>query len=353
MLHELTIENFALLAHVHIRFGAGLNVLTGETGAGKSIIIDAISRVLGSRGGADDVRSGTTHAHVEAVFSLAKPPAALQALLAERGLLDADDDGPAPDTGPLELILTRDIRPNGRSIGRVNGRAVPLHTVAGLGRFLLDIHGQTEHLSLLQPATQLQLLDRFGGLEALGAEIRDTAAALGDARRQWRAMQQDERELARRVDLLRYQVDEIASADVQPGEDEALQQERHLLLNAEQLASATASAYAQLTGSEGEAGALDQLGDAARQLNALTAIDPALAETETLLTEATALVEEVGRSLRAYAEAVEGRSGATGRGGRAAGPDPVVAAQVRRHHRGGPGLRRSGSGRTGGPDAAR
>ena len=93
-------------------------------------------------------------------------------------------------------------------------------------------------------------------------------------------MQQDERELARRVDLLRYQVDEIASADVQPGEDEALQQERHLLLNAEQLASATASAYAQLTGAEGEAGALDQLGDAGRQLNALTAIDPALAETE-------------------------------------------------------------------------
>ena len=193
MLHELTIENFALLAHVHIRFGAGLNVLTGETGAGKSIIIDAISRVLGSRGGADDVRSGATHAHIEAVFSLAEPPAALHALLAERGLLDADDDGQTPDTGPLDLILTRDIRPNGRSVGRVNGRAVPLHTVAALGRFLLDIHGQTEHLSLLQPATQLQLLDRFGGLEALGAEVRDTAAALGDARRQW------QRDAARRA----------------------------------------------------------------------------------------------------------------------------------------------------------
>ena len=255
MLHELTIENFALLAHVHIRFGAGLNVLTGETGAGKSIIIDAISRVLGSRGGADDVRTGAKHAHVEAVFSLAEPPAALHALLAERGLIDADDDERAPDTGPLDLILTRDIRPSGRSVGRVNGRAVPLHTVAALGRFLLDIHGQTEHLSLLQPATQLQLLDRFGGLEALGAEVRDTAAALGNARRQWRALQQNERELARRVDLLRYQVDEIVSANVQPGEDEALQQERHLLLNAEQLASATASAYAQLNGAEGETGA--------------------------------------------------------------------------------------------------
>ena len=187
----------------------------------------------------------------------------------------------------------------------MNGRAVPLHTVAALGRFLLDIHGQTEHLSLLQPATQLQLLDRFAGLEALGAEVRTTAAALGNAQRQWHAMQQNERELARRVDLLRYQVDEIVSADVQPGEDEALQQERHLLLNAEQLASATASAYAQLNGTEGEAGAIDQLGDTARQLNALTAIDPTLAETEEMLTEATALVEEVGRSLRAYAEAVE------------------------------------------------
>ena len=93
MLHELTIENFALLAHVHIRFGAGLNVLTGETGAGKSIIIDAISRVLGSRGGADDVRTGATHAHIEAVFSLTEPPAALHTLLAERGLLDTDNDG--------------------------------------------------------------------------------------------------------------------------------------------------------------------------------------------------------------------------------------------------------------------
>ncbi len=304
MLHELTIENFALLAHVHIRFGAGLNVLTGETGAGKSIIIDAISRVLGSRGGADDVRTGAKHAHIEAVFSLAAPPAALHTLLAERGLLDTDDDE-APDTGPLDLILTRDIRPSGRSVGRVNGRAVPLHTVAALGRFLLDIHGQTEHLSLLQPATQLQLLDRFAGLEALGEAVRDTAAALGTAQRQWRAMQQNERELARRADLLRYQVDEIADANVQPGEDAALQRERHLLLNAEQLASATASAYAQLNGTEGAAGAVDQLGDAARQLNALTDIDPTLAETEALLTEATALVEEVGRSLRAYAEAVE------------------------------------------------
>ena len=305
MLHELTIENFALLAHVHIRFGAGLNVLTGETGAGKSIIIDAISRVLGSRGGADDVRTGATHAHIEAVFSLAEPPAALHTLLAERGLLATDDGEQATDSGPLDLILTRDIRPNGRSVGRVNGRAVPLHTLAALGRFLLDIHGQTEHLSLLQPATQLQLLDRFGGLAALATEVRTTAAALGNARRQWRALQQDERELARRVDLLRYQIDEITNADVQPGEDGALQQERHLLLNAEQLASATASAYAQLTGSAGAAGALDQLGDAARQLNALTAIDPSLAETAALLTEATALVEEVGRSLRAYAEAVE------------------------------------------------
>ncbi len=304
MLHELTIENFALLARVHIRFGAGLNVLTGETGAGKSIIIDAISRVLGSRGGADDVRTGAKHAHIEAVFSLAAPPAALHTLLAERGLLDTDDDE-APDTGPLDLILTRDIRPSGRSVGRVNGRAVPLHTVAALGRFLLDIHGQTEHLSLLQPATQLQLLDRFAGLEALGEAVRDTAAALGTAQRQWRAMQQNERELARRADLLRYQVDEIADANVQPGEDAALQRERHLLLNAEQLASATASAYAQLNGTEGAAGAVDQLGDAARQLNALTDIDPTLAETEALLTEATALVEEVGRSLRAYAEAVE------------------------------------------------
>ena len=302
MLHELTIENFALLARVHIRFGAGLNVLTGETGAGKSIIIDAISRVLGSRGGADDVRTGAKHAHIEAVFSLAAPPAALHTLLAERGLLDTDDDE-APDTGPLDLILTRDIRPSGRSVGRVNGRAVPLHTVAALGRFLLDIHGQTEHLSLLQPATQLQLLDRFAGLEALGEAVRDTAAALGTAQRQWRAMQQNERELARRADLLRYQVDEIADANVQPGEDAALQRERHLLLNAEQLASATASAYAQLNGTEGAAGAVDQLGDAARQLNALTDIDPTLAETEALLTEATALVEEVGRSLRAYAEA--------------------------------------------------
>ncbi len=304
MLHELTIENFALLARVHIRFGAGLNVLTGETGAGKSIIIDAISRVLGSRGGADDVRTGAKHAHIEAVFSLAAPPAALHTLLAERGLLDTDDDE-APDTGPLDLILTRDIRPSGRSVGRVNGRAVPLHTVAALGRFLLDIHGQTEHLSLLQPATQLQLLDRFAGLEALGEAVRDTAAALGTAQRQWRAMQQNERELARRADLLRYQVDEIADANVQPGEDAALQRERHLLLNAEQLASATASAYAQLNGTEGAAGAVDQLGDAARQLNALTDIDPTLAETEALLTEATALVEEVGRSLRAYAEAAE------------------------------------------------
>lgn len=302
MLHELTITNFVVLAHVHIEFGAGLNVLTGETGAGKSIIVDAISRVLGSRGGADDVRAGTAKAHIEAVFTIAEPAETLSSLLSERGLIDGDG---GRDTESLEIVLSRDIRANGRSVGRVNGHAISLQVLTIIGGFLLDIHGQNEHLSLLEPGTQLLLLDSFGRLDQLRRDVENMADQLGIVRGELQTTKQDERDVARRIDLLRYQLNEIAQANVQPGEDEDLRQQRRLLLNAEVIASKTGSAFARLAGADDAPGAEDQLGEAYQHLDSLVAIDPSLSETQEMLADATALVGEVVRSLRAYVEFAE------------------------------------------------
>src|SRR5919109_1200415 len=265
MLQELTIRNFALLEEVRLAFGEGLNVLTGETGAGKSIIIDAIGTVLGGRASTDVIRTGTERALVEAIFVL--PPAdpaaaALRALLEEAGL----DGGADGDDGTL--ILARELSRTGRSVARVNGRAVPVSTLAQVGEHLVDIHGQHEHLSLLRPAAQRDLLDRFGGLlpqrEAVAALVRELRAV----RTELRALQQDEREAARRLDLLSFQVEEIRAARLTPGEEEALKQERLLLANSARLAELAAAIHAALVGGAAgdEPAALDLLGRAARDL---------------------------------------------------------------------------------------
>src|SRR5262245_58691308 len=177
MLNELTIRNFALLEAVQIPFGEGLNVLTGETGAGKSIIIDALGAVLGGRVSTEAIRTGTDRALVEAIFHL--PPGGgevARALLESLGLEGSlDGDGArgagSADGGDGQLILARELARNARSVARVNGRAVPVATLAQLGAVLVDIHGQHEHLSLLRPEAQRDLLDRFGGLMARRQEV--------------------------------------------------------------------------------------------------------------------------------------------------------------------------------------
>ncbi|NDE08898.1 MAG: hypothetical protein EBZ89_16170, partial [Chloroflexi bacterium] len=245
MLQELTIRNFALLEYAQLRFGPGLTVLTGETGAGKSIIIDAIGCVLGGRASSDVVRAGTERAIVEAIFDLdAETSTAVRAILEDLGLADVlgevsdTSDGAATGQGQrdgvdsilnvhtTDLILHREIGRNGRSIARLNGRTIPAGTLAQVGAALIDIHGQHDHLSLLRAEAQRDLLDRYGGLLDQRASVTRQVRDLTNLRATRRALQQDEREVARRLDMLGYQVDEIARAELRSGEDEALSRER-------------------------------------------------------------------------------------------------------------------------------
>jgi len=298
MLYELSIQHFALLEQVHLRLSPGFTVLTGETGAGKSILVDAIAMLLGGRASAEDVRHGADQARIEGVFVLPGEGAGrrLQTVLEAQGLW----------TGEPLLVLAREIRRDGRSLARVNGRAVPVGTLAEIGRWLVDLHSQHEHLSLLRPEQQRDLLDRFGGLvgqrERLAAEVR----RLRQAEDALRALQQDERELARRADLLRYQINEIEAARLTPGEEEGLLQERMRLLNAERLAALAGTLYELCSGGQAEQrSALELLGLAARALDQVARIDPGVKEQAAALAQATALVEELGAFFRAYRDRIE------------------------------------------------
>ena len=197
MLLELSIRDFAIIDRLRLAFGPGFNALTGETGAGKSIIIDALGAILGERTGAEFVRAGAPSARVEGVFDLGAHGVEMRALLAEFGLLD-DPDG-AGEGADEPLILSREIAAGGRSVARVNGRTVTAATLARIGERLVDIHGQSDHLSLLRPAGHVDLLDRYAGIlpdrEALSAVV----AELRGVRERLASLDRDERELARCV----------------------------------------------------------------------------------------------------------------------------------------------------------
>jgi len=297
LLSELTITNFAIIDRLTVMLAPSLNVLTGETGAGKSIIIDAVSTLLGGRADAELVRAGSEGARVEGVFVL--PPelrAELTPLLQEHGL---ESDG---DT----LILTREINRNGRHASRVNGRAVTLGLFSQLGERLVDIHGQGEHLSLLRVREHQSFLDRFGGLQAQRAAVAEQVRALRQVRQELADLQRDERELARRLDLLQYQVSEIRDAALVPGEEEELLAERKLLLNAERLSKLSHAAYQRLGGgSEERQSVLDLLDSALRDLNELEKLDPRVAAQRKVVEEATYQLDDLARSLRSYRDGIE------------------------------------------------
>ncbi len=299
MLTELTIQDFAIIDTLTLTFVPGFNVLTGETGAGKSIIMDAVSLILGDRADTTVIRSEAEAAHIEGVFAIGDTPtgAYLEDILAREGL-----EGDAPGM----LVLAREVRDSGRSICRVNGRMTTLTVLKEIGEGLVDIHGQSEHLSLLRPATHVDLLDRYGVLE----EQREAVAALveqvDDVRRELHELLADEEALKRRAELLAYQIEEIGTARLQPGEDETLRDETRRLANAEQLALHTAEAYDALFESEGrQLSANDLLSIASEALAKLAQIDPALKELADQAAELCVSAEELARSVRTYQKTIE------------------------------------------------
>src|SRR5512136_1414412 len=298
MLTELTISDLAIIDELHLQLAPGFNVLTGETGAGKSIIIDAVSLLLGGRAEAEIVRAGAERAQVEGLFHISPAVrATLDPLISENGL-DTDE----PDT----LTLSREVRKGGRSVCRVNGRSVSLSLLRDIGQVLVDIHGQSEHLSLLRVKEHINLLDRYADLWDKRVEFGQVVAQLRQVRRELESLLKDEREMARRADLLQFQIEEIGSAKLKPGEDATLEQERTRLANAEQLAALADEAYQALYEGAGETpAALDALAQVTKALTGLVRIDPALNEHLQTAQSAAAQLDDLARTVRAYRERIE------------------------------------------------
>lgn len=291
MLTELSIRNVAIIDHLQLSFGPGLNLLTGETGAGKSIIIDALTLVCGGRASADLIRTGEEEATVEALFDLSGLPG-LQAQLQEAGLEAGD-----------ELLIKRTINRSGRNRVYLNGSLATLGQLADIGRQLVTIHGQHESQGLLRPEYHLVLLDAFAGT----SELRQRVAA---AFEQWKQIterlahfDEQERDTARRIDLLAYQVEEIAAAELKSGEEEELEERQRLLANAERLACTTGSAYEALYG--GDQALLGELKRVTAAMREAAAVDAALAPLHSLLDEGYLLLEDAALQLRDYAARIE------------------------------------------------
>jgi DNA repair protein RecN (Recombination protein N) len=298
LLSELTISNFAIIDELSLRLTPGFNVLTGETGAGKSIIIDAVSLLLGGRADTTLVRTGAEVAQVEGIFRLQDwLQAQIKPILEREGL-----EGDAADT----LILGREIRASGRNYCRVNGRTVNLSLLEEISQPLVDMHGQSEHLSLLRVRAHQRFLDRYGDLDERRDILAQEVRRLRDARKELVHLLRDEQELARRVDQLTYQVEEIDAARLEPGEEEELNAERTRLSNAEQLSQLAGEIYAALyEGNEEQLPAVDLLGQVVRALNQLRKIDPSLGEQEQLAESLAIQVNDLARTLRDYQENIE------------------------------------------------
>jgi DNA repair protein RecN (Recombination protein N) len=296
MLTELHIRDFAIIEDLRLPLGPGFLVFTGETGAGKSIMIDAVEMVLGGRADSTLVRAGADLSNVEATFSLDdRTRQEVGAILAREGL---EDDG-------AYMTVGREIRSEGRSICRVNGRTVNLGLLKELGEWLVDVHGQSEHLSLLRVKEHVGLLDRFARDDELRTAYGQAYRDLQEVRRDLARLREQESEVARRTDMLTYQIREIEAASLHPGEDTGLQEERTRLANAEQLAGAAEKALAALDESAEERAAVDLLGEAAEALSSLARIDATMAQAAA---GGQSLVEEAGdlaRRLRIYRESIE------------------------------------------------
>lgn len=298
MLRELHIKDFAIIDDLHLILEPGFNVLTGETGAGKSILIDAVALLLGGRGDTTVVRAGADLARVEGLFMLTPSEQNdLATLLKDEAL-----EGDTPDA----LWLSREVRNNGRTVARVNGRAVSVSLLRDVAENLVDIHGQSEHLSLLRVREHLNLLDRFAGLEPQRAQVAKVVQQIQAVRRDLRALRQSERDRMQRIDLLRFQVDEISAAKLTPGEQETLESELVRLSNAEQLTARAANLLAVLEEGHGQSSAiLDLIGRAQRDITALARIDATLAPQVQTLEEVGYQVEDLARTLRDYLGDVE------------------------------------------------
>ncbi len=297
MLTELHIQNFAIIDKLDLRFDSGLIILTGETGAGKSIILDAVVMLIGGKADTTFVRTDSDAAFVEAVFQLTGPEKeAVHFILNREELMD----------DPNYVVLMREVRKEGRSVARINGRTVNVGLLKELGALLIDIHGQAEHLSLLDPRAHLGLLDRYAEVGQPLGDYRQTYQTLINLRRELTDLRKAQSDSERRIEMLTYQAEEIESAGLKAGEDEELRKERDRLANAESLAQNAQEALAVLDeGSPETPAATDLIGQAAQALAALAKIDAGQSELANQAELMLDTISDVIHSLRDYLEEIE------------------------------------------------
>lgn len=298
MLVELHIKDFAIINELHLEFGEGFNVITGETGAGKSILIDAVNFVLGVGSGKDFIRSGTQQTTVEASFRI---PDVLQAHIQSY----LDEEAIEYDS-VAELHLAREYRSNGRNVARVNGSVCKATTYREIGDLLLDIHGQNEHLSLLNPRQHIYLLDRFAEMENERHVVTALVRKFQAVHREMEDLQHNEAELARRMDILQYQIDEIQNAKLRTDEEDQLREESNRLANAEKLREHTLEIERLLFGgTRGTPGAVEQVSQTALLLEKAVKFDAGLQDLTELADSITIQVEEFAQTVRRYAENID------------------------------------------------
>ncbi|MCL6611000.1 MAG: DNA repair protein RecN [Peptococcaceae bacterium] len=297
MLLSLQIKDFGIIDQTGIDFAPGLNVLTGETGSGKSIIIEAIQVVTGGRALSEYVRAGCDRAVVQAAVEVRDMPEVLR-LLSENGV--------AAEPGET-VILTREINRNGRNLCRINGGMVSLGLYREVGRRLVDIQGQNEQQLLFDPERQLYLLDQYGGEEviAAGAEVTGIYRRLREVKEAVEEMRRRRREWAGRQELINYQIRDIDGASLRPGEEEDLAAERRRLVNAEKLSRLVGEVYRDLYGGESHASSLELTGRALKALERVVELDPGLAGVRDAVAGALYQIEEACGDLSRYADGLE------------------------------------------------
>ena len=283
MLELLHIENIAIIEAADIEFAPGFNALTGETGAGKSIVIDSLSAVLGQRTSRELIRTGADKAFVSAAFSGVEP-----------GLTEALGIQPEPDG---TLLLQREIQTDGKNVCRINGRPVTVSQLRALGTRLLNIHGQHDGQQLLDEEQHIAYLDSFGKTENLSNSYAEKYKHFTDIRRQISALQMDEAEKARRVDTLQYQIEELKRAKLKPGEEEELTARRGMLRNAEKFLDAVAGADYALNGDDSGGGALSALRQAQDALGGVRHLDDAFGQLYERLGEAYSEVYDIAATV--------------------------------------------------------
>ena len=292
MLRELNVTDFAIIGETRIEFGPGLNILTGETGAGKSILIDALEVALGGRASEEMIRSGAASAAIEAVFGLEDAPRAA-AWLAENGF--------APEEG--ELLVRRTLTRGGKGRAFLNGAMATIGQMRAAGAMLVDLHGQHESQSLLDPRAHRALYDRFLGLDGEREAYREAYDAWQAARKRLDAAESGQKEMERRIDLLRHQSAEIAAAELIPGEDEQLAAEKARLANAEKLLELAGRALEALD--DRDASAMTLAAQARAGVESIASLDPTAAALAETANAALIQLEEAAAALRAYADGIE------------------------------------------------